>query len=112
MYTLEKVNYLGEDDCVSCAQSVIDKYGGVMYKLPLDYDPYDDDGEPRISKHGEAIDSHYWPIVDNHIVDLWADNILDLNNSDQLEIAEEIYGPTDTWELVSQQELISHFAEG
>ena len=49
MYTLDKVNYLGEDDCVSCAQSVIDKYGGVMYKLPLDYDPYDDDGEPRIS---------------------------------------------------------------
>jgi hypothetical protein len=43
MYTLDKVNYLGEDDCVSCAQSVIDKYGGVMYKLPLDYDPYDED---------------------------------------------------------------------
>lgn len=111
-YRVDGVGYYGDADCVSCAQTVKDKYGGDIYKLPLDFDPYLEDGEPRLTDHhGQVIDSHYWAMVGNHLVDLHNGNQLDLDQPEHKELAERIYGPVDSWVKVSEQELMAHFMD-
>ena len=110
---LDTIGYLGKDDCASCALTFQDKYGGDVYTLPLDYDPYTEEGKPRLTQYeyGEAADSHYWSVLDHKLYDYWADNFYNLNNKEEREIAERLYGPLDTWVPVSRQKLLAKFID-
>lgn len=99
--TLPPIKYQGKYDCISCALTVIDHLGtGEVYGLPLDFNPHDENGEPRIVSPytNRTIDSHYWAFINNrYLVDVWMGEIFDLRDPEQLGIVMHDYGDPHTW---------------